>query len=97
MMICMMICMCVHSAISGCKLLEAKTDVIHVAPVAPWLPGGKGADVAVCCAAPAPLGAGVPCALPGGAQLRPPQGRGHTGTGISSETTQQIQCSPRCW
>lgn len=93
----MMICMCVYSSISGCKLLDTKMDVIHVACAVPWLPGGKGADVAVCCAALVPLGAGVPCALPGGAQLRPPQGRGHTGTSISSETTLQIQRSPRCW
>lgn len=36
-----MICMCVYSSISGCKLLDTKMDVIYVACAVPWLPGVK--------------------------------------------------------
>lgn len=92
----MLICMRVHHSVSGCKLHDTKTDAIHIARIAPWLPGGKGADVAVCCMTWSPWGGGLlrPAGGggAGGAQLRPPQ-QGTQGDQYLLQRTVQCQWS----
>lgn len=68
----MMICMCVYSSISGCKLLDTKMDVIYVACTVPWLPGVKEQTWPFAALPRCPSGRGSPAPCRGGSAATTP-------------------------